>query len=157
MLHLLCRDRLLRSRASFIADRRGAVAFEMLVMFFILGTGLLLPLGDLAAAGFRFVSAWEALRALGQTIQYNPPPDVTDWSSWKSALPTSVSGYPITNFRVDCGDAITACAAGNASAPMYYSYTTTVTIAPLVLRAAMCRSGNADPCSYTLSYSERFQ
>lgn len=157
MLHFPCRDRLVRGKAYFIADRRGAVAFEMLVMFFVLGTGLLLPLGDLAAAGFRFVAAWEALRGLGQTIQYNPPPDVTDSSSWKSSLPTSVSGYPINNFRVDCGDAITACAAGNASAPMYYSYTTTVTIAPLILRAAMCRSGNADPCSYVLSYSERFQ
>lgn len=157
MLHLPCRDRLLRSRAIFIADRRGAVAFEMLVMFFILGTGLLLPLGDLAAAGFRFVSAWEALRALGQTIQYNPPPDVTNWTTWKSTLPTSVSGYPINNFQVLCSDSITACSAANFSAPMYYSYTTTVTIAPLILRAAMCRSSNADSCSYTLTYSERFQ
>lgn len=157
MLHLPCRNRLLRGRAIFIADRRGAVAFEMLIMFFILGTGLMLPLADLAAAGFRFVAAWEALRALGQTIQYNPPPDVTNWSSWKSALPTSVSGYPINNLQVICSDTMAACSAANFASPKHYTYTTTVTIAPLVLSAAMCRSGNADPCSFTLSYAERFQ
>ncbi|WP_426424286.1 hypothetical protein [Bradyrhizobium genosp. A] len=129
----------------------------MLIMFFILGTGLMLPLADLAAAGFRFVAAWEALRALGQTIQYNPPPDVTNWSSWKSTLPTSVSGYPINNLQVVCSDSMAACSATNFDSPKHYTYTTTVTIAPLVLSAAMCRSGNADPCSFTLSYAERFQ
>ena len=152
-----CRGEHASRRKSLTADQRGAVALETLIAFFVLGTGLLLPLGDLAAAGFRFVSAWEALRALGQTIQYNPPADVTNWSSWKSALPTTVSGYPINNVQVVCSETMTACSAANSSAPMYYSYTTTVTIAPLVLRTAMCRSGNADPCSYVLSYSERFQ
>ena len=87
-------------RRSFIAEQRGAVAFEMLIVFSFLGTFLLLPLADVAAAGFRFVSAWEALRAFGQKIQYNPPPDVTAWESWKSALPTSVAGYPINNLQV---------------------------------------------------------
>ena len=158
MLHLLpCRDRLVRHRVFFIADQRGAAAFEMLIVFLFLGVSLLLPLADVAAAGFQFVSAWEALRAFGQKIQYSPPPDVTDWASWKSALPTSVAGYPINNLQVLCGDTITACSAANFGSPKYYSYTTTVTVAPIVLTAVLCTSGNANPCSFTLSYSERFQ
>ena len=39
----------------------------------------------------------------------------------------------------------------------YYSYTTTVTLAPMVLRSVLCTSSNANHCSFTLPYSERFQ
>jgi hypothetical protein len=151
------RGRRASHKNSFIADQRGAVAFEMLIVFLFLGVSLLLPLADVAIAGFRYVSAWQALRALGQKIQYNPPPDVTAWASWKSALPTSVAGYPINNLQVVCSDTMTACSAGNTASPKYYSYTTTVTLAPMVLRSVLCTSGNANPCSFTLSYSERFQ
>ncbi len=158
MLHLLpCRDRPVSRRLSFVADQRGAAAFEMLIVFLFLGVSLLLPLADVAAAGFQFVSAWEALRAFGQKIQYAPPSDVTNWAAWKSALPTSVSGYPINNLQVLCGDAITACSATNVGSPKYYSYTTTVTVAPIILTTVLCTSGNANSCSYTLSYSARFQ
>jgi hypothetical protein len=158
VLHLSrCRDRLVSRRVFFIADQRGAAAFEMLIVFGFLGVSLLLPLADVAAAGFRFISAWEALRAFGQKIQYSPPPDVTDWVNWKSALPTSVSGYPINNLQVLCGDTITACSAANFGSPKYYSYTTTVTVAPIILTAVLCTSANGNPCSFTLSYSERFQ
>jgi len=52
---------------------------------------------------------------------------------------------------------MTACSAANFVSPKYYSYTTTVTVAPIVLTAVLCTSGNANPCSFTLSYSERFQ
>ena len=142
---------------SFIADQRGAVAFETIFVYVFLVSFLLMPLADVAAAGFQFVSGWEALRALGQKIQYNPPPDVTNWASWKSALPTSVSGYPINNLQVLCSDTMAACSAANFVSPKYYSYTTTVTVAPIVLRTVICQSGNANPCSFTLSYSERFQ
>ena len=150
---LPCRDRLASRRVFFIADRRGAVAFEMLIVFLFLGVSLLLPLADVAAAGFQFVSAWEALRAFGQKIQYDPPPDVTNWASWKSALPTSVSGYPINNLQVVCGDTMAACSGTNPGSPKYYTYTTTVTVSPIILTAVLC----ANSCSYTLSYSERFQ
>ncbi|MCP3471584.1 hypothetical protein NLM33_14730 [Bradyrhizobium sp. CCGUVB1N3] len=129
----------------------------MLIVFSFLGTFLLLPLADVAAAGFRFVSAWEALRAFGQRIQYNPPQDVTDWATWKSALPTSVSGYPINNLQVVCSDSMAACSTTNSGSPKHYTYSTTVTVAPIVSRAWICRSTNADPCTYTLSYAERFQ
>jgi hypothetical protein len=144
-------------KKSFIADQRGVAALEMMFVYIILVSSLLMPLADLAAAGFRFVAAWEALRAFGQKIQYSPPQDVTAWSSWKSALPTSVSGYPINNLQVVCSDTMAACSAANSAPPMHYTYTTTVTVAPIVLRSVICRSGNANPCSFTLPYSERFQ
>ena len=130
----------------------------MPIVWLFLMMGLLLPLADVAIAGFQFVSAWGALRAFGQYIQYNPPPDVTNASSWKSALPTTVAGYPISNLQVVCGDTIAVCSAGNyVASPKYYSYTTTVTLSPMVLRAVLCTSSNANPCSFTLPYSERFQ
>jgi hypothetical protein len=144
-------------RKSFIADQRGAAAFETMLVYIILVSGVLMPLADVATAGFRFVAAWEALRAFGQKIQYSPPQDVTSWASWKSALPTSVSGYPIDNLQVVCSDSMAACSATNSNSPMHYTYSTTVTVAPIVLRAVICRSGNANPCSYTLAYAERFQ
>jgi hypothetical protein len=152
---------LARHRGSFIADRRGAVAFETIIVYLFIVTFLLLPLTDVAAAGFQFISAWGALRGFGQYVQYNTPPDPTNTSSWTSALPTSVAGYPINNVRVLCGDtgAGVACTSTNiATSPTrYYAYTTTVTVAPIVLRSVLCTSGNANPCSYTLPYSERFQ
>ncbi|MDA9410569.1 hypothetical protein XH80_28605 [Bradyrhizobium sp. CCBAU 45384] len=138
---------------SFVADRRGAAAFEMLMVFSFLGVSLLLPLADVAAAGFQFVSAWEAVRAFGQRIQYAPPQDVTDWAAWKSALPTSVAGYPINNLQVLCGDTMAACSAANSGSPKYYSYTTTVILSPIILTTVLCASS----CSYTLSYAQRFQ
>lgn len=142
---------------SFIADQRGAAALEMMFVYIILVSSLLMPLADVAAAGFRFVSGWEALRAFGQKIQYNPPQDITSWASWKSALPTSVSGYPINNLQVVCSDSMAACSATNSDSPKHYTYSTTVTVAPIVLRSVICRSGNANPCSFTLVYAERFQ
>src|SRR2546429_4046815 len=42
---------------SLLSDHRGAVAFEMLIVFLFLGVSLLLPLADVAAAGFQFISA----------------------------------------------------------------------------------------------------
>jgi hypothetical protein len=150
---------LVRRNGSFIADQRGAVAFETLIVYLFMITSLLLPLADLAATGFQFISAWGALRAFGQLVQYNPPPDVTN-PSWTPALPTTVAGYPINNVQVLCGNtnAGAVCTSANITLPTkYYSYTTTVTVAPLVLRSVLCTSSNANPCSFTLPYSERFQ
>jgi len=138
---------------SFIADQRGAVAFETLIVYLFLVVSLLLPLADVAAAGFQFISAWEALRAFGQSIQYNTP-DFTNPSDWSSKLPTTVAGYPISNLHLHCGG--TACSATNTAPPRYYSYQTPVTLSPMVLRQVLC--GGANPsCSFTLPYSERFQ
>jgi hypothetical protein len=148
-----------RNRGSFLADQRGAVAFEMPFVYIVMMFSLLLPLADVAAAGFQFISAWEALRAFGQYVQYNPPADVTN-PSWTPPLPTSVAGYPINSVQVFCGDTGKGapCTSGNIALPTkYYFYTTTVTLTPMVLRLALCTSRNADPCSFTLPYSERFQ
>ena len=141
---------------TLLSDRRGAVAFEMIIVYLFMMFGLLLPLADLTVAGFKFIAAWEAMRGFGQSIQYNTP-DVTDLSAWTTNLPTAVAGYPINNVQVLCGGTNVACSTTNTAPPKQYSYTTTVTFAPIVLRRLMCTSGNANPCSFTLSYSERFQ
>jgi len=143
-------------KGSFIADQRGAVAFEMPLVYLFLIMALLLPLADMAIAGFQYISAWQALRAFGQSIQYNQPPDVTNAASWTTtALAKADSRFPISNFQLLCGTS--TCSATPMDQPKYYSYKTTVTLAPMVLRSALCTSGGANPCSFTLSYSERFQ
>jgi len=145
---------------SLIGDRRGAAAFEMAIVFSFLMFMLLMPLADLAIAGFRYISAWQSLRAFGQYLQYNQPPDVTSASTWMStAIAKSDSSYPVTSIQLICGNSNSACSTGNADSanpekPKYYVYTTTVTLTPMVLKWALCVS---DPCTYTLPYSQRFQ
>lgn len=145
-------------KASFVADQRGAVAFEMPFVYAVVIFILLLPLADIAIAGFRYISAWEALRAFGQSIQYSPPTDFTDTSSWaSSAIAKADPKYPIPNIQLVCGDAQAACSTGNTASPKYYSYTTTVTLSPIVLQSVLCTSGGGNSCTFTLSYSQRFQ
>jgi len=139
---------------TLLSDQRGAVAFEMPIVWLFLMMSLLLPLADLAIAGFQFISAWEALRAFGQSIQYNPPPDVTNASAWtSSALAKADPRFPIQQFKLVCGDTNTVCSASNTASPKYYLYTTTVTLSPMVLRKVLCNAGS---CSFTLPYSGRF-
>lgn len=139
-------------RVSFIADQRGAVAFEAVIVYIFLVTSLLMPLADVAAAGFRFISAWSALRSFGQYIQYKNPPDPANPGTWVSALQTTVAGYTIGNIQVMCGS--TVCNSGNLGAtPKYFTFSTTVTLAPIVLTSVLCPNS----CTYTLPYSERFQ
>jgi hypothetical protein len=140
---------------TLLSDQRGAVAFETLIVWLFMMMSLLLPLADLAIASFQFVSAWGALRAFGQSIQYDPPLDVTNASGWTSSkLAKADPRFPIPNIRFVCGDANLDCSPSNIASPKYYSYTTTVTLSPMVLKSVLC---NADPCSFILSYSERFQ
>jgi hypothetical protein len=148
-----------RHKGSLLADRRGAVAFEMLIVYAFILLFLLLPAADLAVAGFQFISAWEALRTFGEYVQYNQPPDPTSPSTWWTGLNKTVGVFTISpvNGGVICGETGHACAAGNIASPRYYSYTTTVTLAPMVLKKVLCTSKNANPCSFTLPYSERFQ
>jgi len=144
-----------RRRGTLLADQRGAVAFETLIVYLFIVTSLLLPLADVAAAGFQFISGWAALRGFGQYIQYNPPPNPTDATSWIASLSTTtVSGYAMSNIKVMCGDTNSVCASGNVTAqPKYFTYSTTVTLSPLLLTAVLCPT----TCTYTLPYSERFQ
>ena len=151
---------LISRKKSFIADQRGAVALEMPVVWFFLFMFLLLPLADLGVAGFQFIFAWQALRNFGQYVQYNPPANVvTDWPSSTSAL-TQMSSqldprYPINNIQLFCGGDL--CSSSNPVTPRYYKYTTTVTLSPMWLRGVLCTSINANPCSFTLSYSALYQ
>ncbi|WP_456755543.1 MULTISPECIES: hypothetical protein [unclassified Bradyrhizobium] len=142
----------MKGKRGLIADQRGAVAWEMPFVYAFLMLSLLLPLVDMALAGFKWISAWESLRAFGQSIQYDPPPDVTNASSWTSAaLAKADSNYPISNFQLNCGSAV--CSSTNTAIPKYYSYSTSVTLTPMVLRSVLCSSS----CTYTMYYSERFQ
>ena len=101
---------LARHKDSFIADQRGAVAFEMLIVWLFMVTSLLLPLADVAAAGFQFISAWGALRNFGQSIQYDPPTDFANASGWTSSkLAKADPRFPIQNFQLVCGGS--ACSA----------------------------------------------
>jgi hypothetical protein len=118
-------------------------------------TGLLLPLADVAAAGFQFISAWAALRSFGQYLQYNPPADVTSTSGWPAQ--TTVGGYTMSNIQVLCGNtgAGAACTSTNVNTlpTKYYSYATTLTLSPILLKSVLCPSS----CTYTLTSTERFQ
>ena len=141
---------------SLIRDQRGAVSFEMPFVSLFLIMLLLLPLADMAMAGFKFVSAWESLRAFGQAIQYDPPSDLSSTTTWQStAIGKADSRYPISNFQIICGDGGAVCTAANAptASIKYFSYSTSITLTPMVLSSVLC----SPSCTYTLSYSERFQ
>ncbi len=155
-----CRENRLSLKRSLITDQRGAVAFEVPIVYIFLLLVILLPLADLAIAGFQYISAFAALRGFGQAILYSPPPDVTNASSWASAaLAKADSRYPIPSIQLICGDSNAVCSSSNSdpSQPKYYVYTTTITLAPMVLKSVLCTSGNTNHCSFTLYYSERFQ
>ncbi|MCK1720695.1 hypothetical protein [Bradyrhizobium sp. 141] len=143
----------MRHKKSFIVDQRGAVAFETLIVYPVLVAFLLMPLADLAAAGFQYISAWSALRSFGQYVQYANPlaPDGT--VSWNTGLQTTVAGHAISNIQVLCGDAGAACSPGNLASPKYITFSTTITLAPIVWRGVLCPT----TCTYTLPFSERFQ
>ena len=145
------RGRLVSHGDSIIADQRGAVALEMPGVVFFLMISLLLPIADLAIAGFKFTFAYQALRNMGQRTQYSTP-DATDSASistWKSSLPTTVDGYPIS-VKVYCGDPGTEAPCAGTTWPKYYTFTTNFTLSPMVLGSVLCST-----C--TVNYSERFQ
>lgn len=145
---------LARHKNSFMADQRGAVAFEMPFVYLFIILLFLFPLADLANFGFQFISAYQALRNLGQYTMYHVPPDVTNPSRWASSLPST--GYTIST-QVYCGDTPTACVS-SSTVPKYYFFSTDITLAPLVLTKVLCTSSNAkNPCTYTLTYTERFE
>jgi hypothetical protein len=138
---------------SFIADQRGAVAFETMIVYLFMGMSLLLPLADVAVAGLKFSSAYQALRDMGQRTQYSPPADVTSSAAitqWSNSLPATVDGYSVSA-QVYCGNpgALAPCAS-SATVPKYYIFTTSFTLAPMVLGSVLCST-----C--TVTYSQPFQ
>ncbi|MFK4573940.1 hypothetical protein ABIF94_005376 [Bradyrhizobium ottawaense] len=117
-------------KKSLIVDQRGAVGLEAMIVYIFLASFLLVPLADLAAAGFQFISAWSALRSFGQYVQYANPlaPDGT--VSWKTGLQTTVAGHAISNLQVLCGDAGATCSPSNLASPKYITFSTTITFGP---------------------------
>ncbi|MBP0115828.1 hypothetical protein [Bradyrhizobium vignae] len=145
-------------KRSFIADQRGAVALETMIIYIFLASFLLVPLADVTAAAFQFASAWAALRSFGQYVQYYNPLGPDGTVTWRPGLQTTVAGYPISNIQVICGDARVACSSSNIATPKYFTFTTTVTLAPIGARLPFWRSVLCPTsCTYTLLYSERFQ
>jgi hypothetical protein len=138
-------------KESFIADQRGVVAFEIPFVTILLIFSLLLPLADVAIAGFKFISAYQALRDMGQRTQYSTP-DATDANSistWQSSLPTTVDGYTVSA-TIKCGDAGTAPPCAGTTFPKYYSFQTSFSLSPMVLGSVLCST-----C--TVNYLQRFQ
>ncbi|UPJ74831.1 hypothetical protein IVB19_10060 [Bradyrhizobium sp. 187] len=149
---------LMSHKKSLIVDQRGAVGLEAMIVYIFLASFLLVPLADLAAAGFQFISAWSALRSFGQYVQYANPlaPDGT--VSWKTGLQTTVAGHAISNLQVLCGDAGATCSPSNLASPKYITFSTTITLAPLGARPPFVASLLCPTtCTYTLRHSERFQ
>jgi len=147
-------------RKSFIADQRGAVALETMIVYIFLVSFLLVPLADVAAAGFQFISAWSALRSFGQYVQYYNPLGPDGTVTWRSGLQTTVAGHAISNLQVKCGDGGATCSPSNiaASHVKYITFSTTITLAPIGARVPFWRSVLCPTtCTYTLAYSERFQ
>jgi hypothetical protein len=145
-------------RKCFIADQRGAVALETMIVYIFLVSFLLVPLADVAAAGFQFISAWSALRSFGQYVQYYNPLGPDGTVTWRPGLQTTVSGHTISNLQVKCGDAGATCSPSNIASPKYITFSTTITLAPIGARFPFWRSVLCPTtCTYTLDYSERFQ
>jgi hypothetical protein len=152
-----CFGRLMRRRKPFLADQRGSVALEMPFVFSVLVLAFLLPLADMGIAGFKYLSALQALRSFGQSILYSPPIDLSDTSSWvATATAKADTNYPVSNFQVICGGSNAACSGANTAIPRYYAYSTTITLSPLVLSSVLCTGGGGSSCTITLSYRERF-
>jgi len=126
----------------------------MAIIYAFLMFSLLLPLADVAIAGFRFISAWQALRAFGQSIQYSPPPDVTDTSNWATTAKAKADpAYPISNLQVMCDTTVCTSINVATAATKSYSYSTSITLAPMIVNA-LCPGGT---CTFTLQNTVRFQ
>ncbi|MGY3492302.1 hypothetical protein [Bradyrhizobium sp. USDA 4502] len=120
-------------------------------VYVFLIVSMLLPLADVAVAGFKFISAYQALRDMGQLTQYSTldATDSTSISTWQSSLPTTVGGYTISA-TIKCGDAGTAPPCAGTAFPKYFTFQTSFSLSPIVLGKVLCST-----C--TVKYSERFQ
>jgi hypothetical protein len=128
---------------------------------------LLLPLADLAIAGFQFISAHQALRDMAQRTLYNPPADVTTptgIANWTNSLPATVDGYTVTA-QVYCFNPVTLkftpapCASdppGTAS-PKYYAFLTSFTLSPMTPWLGSAFSSICPNSTCPVNYSQPFQ
>ena len=153
-----------------LADRRGAAAFEFIIIAAFLIFVLLLPIADVAVAALRYMQVRQAMRDLGAFVQYNPPPDLTNFSAatWKT-LPPTVGTFTVTigtgfpasenqiNITVSCGTPVNGAAAGPActvadmadlSTPKYVWMGAVVKLNPIIIKTLT--GGN-------VGYTERLQ
>jgi hypothetical protein len=151
-----------------LADRRGAAAFEFIIIAAFLIFVLLLPIGDVAVAALRYMQARQGMRDLGALVQYNQPPDLKNPGTWPT-LPTTVGKFSVTtgtvfpasenqiNITVSCGTPVNGAAAGPActsadlidpSTPKYVWMGAVVILNPIVIKTFT--GGN-------LGYTERLQ
>ena len=137
---------------TLLSDRRGAVAFEMIIVYLFMVVSLLLPLADVAVAGLKFNSAYQALRDMGQRTQYSnlDATDPASISTWQSSLPTTVDGYTVSA-TIKCGDTGTAAPCAGTTWPKYFVFSTTFTLSPMTPGLVFCSS------ACTVTYSQRFQ
>jgi hypothetical protein len=168
MRPLFAPSRWLRShKKSLIANQRGAVAFETVIVMALVLFPLFLSLADLATAGFQFLSGWQTLSSFGEYAQnyaQNNPPDYSNISAWTSNLQTSwtvngrTTGVNSTTLQVTCGDANppSPCSQSNNDPPRRFLYTTTVNLSLMWLGWAFSCSNNT-PCPKTLQHSEPYQ
>jgi hypothetical protein len=134
-----------------VLDQRGAASLEMTIVSLFMMLFLLVPLADLAVAGFNYIAAHQALRDMGQRTQYSNPDatDSTSISTWQSSLPTTVDGYTVSA-TIKCGDAGTAAPCVGTTWPKYYFFSTSFILSPMVLGRWLCST-----C--TVTYTQRFQ
>jgi hypothetical protein len=145
------------------ADERGAVAFEMPTVILALMLSFIIPLADFAVFGYKYISAFQALRDAGHYLQYHPPSDVTSGSYTLPTAVATIGSYPITGIgggatvQLKCGSA--ACNSTNVTnTAKYYTFQTSYTLTPTpLMQPVLCKSGQTNPCTFTLTYTERFQ
>ena len=137
-----------------LADRRGAAAFEFIIIVPFLIFFLLLPIADVAVGALRYMQVKQAMRDLGALVQYNQPPNLTSVGTW--TLPaTTVGRFSVTignvfpasenqiNITVSCGTPVAGAEAGpactpadltNISTPKYVWMGAVVKLNPIVIK-----------------------
>jgi hypothetical protein len=154
-----------------LADRRGAAAFEFIIVAAFLLFALLLPIADVGVAALRYMQVRQAMRDLGAFVQYNPPPDLTNFSAatWNT-LPATMGTFTVTigtvfpasenqiQITVSCGTppttsavaglACTSAQLSNPSTPKYVWMGAVVKLNPIVIKTIT--GGD-------VSYTERLQ
>jgi Flp pilus assembly protein TadG len=137
-------------------DRRGVAALEFGLIAPLM-IALLLPIADLGFAALQYISAYQALRAVGAYALYHPPPDLANRSDLQAKLEFELSqavSATTTETKVKiCGDTLASCSddAVPVSTPRSFLFTTTLTITPIFPAFDVCGGG----C--TVHYLERFQ
>jgi hypothetical protein len=154
-----------------LADRRGAAAFEFIIIAAFLIFVLLLPIADVGVAALRYMQVRQAMRDLGALVQYPPnqPSNLTTVSADTWTLPT-LPGFSVTvgigfptvenqiHITVSCGTPpTTGAVAGppctsadltSTSTPKYVWMGAVIQLHPIIIKTLT--GGN-------ISYTERLQ